>query len=130
MITVIIRLVNVHCRDTKIEVLVKSSKPFNGRVYALGRSETCNVVIQNSDTFRLDLTMIGGDCNTQSVNGMYTNTIVLQHHNVVLTKADKIYKIKCTYDMSPRNVTFGMMPIRYEDTRFRARSSTLPDLTS
>ena len=105
----------MQCRDTKIEVLVKTNKPFNGRVYALGRSETCNVDIQNSDAFRLDLTMTGGDCNTQSMAGMFTNTIVLQHHSVVMTKADKIYKIKCTYDMSPRNVSFGMMPIRDPD---------------
>lgn len=30
-----------------------------------------------------------------------------------MTKTDKIYKIRCTYDMSPKNITFGMMPIRY-----------------
>lgn len=106
-------LVGVHCRDTKIEVLIKTNKPFSGRVYALGRSETCNIDVQNSDTFRLDLSMNGGDCNTQSMSGMFTNTIVLQHHSVVMTKGDKIYKIKCTYDMSPRNVSFGMMPIRF-----------------
>ena len=45
--------------------------------------------------------------------GVYTNTVVLQHHSVVMTKADKIYKVKCTYDMSSKNITFGMMPIRY-----------------
>ncbi len=108
--------VAVQCRDTKIEVLVKTNRPFNGRVYALGRSETCNIDVQNSDTFRLDLSMNGGDCNTQSMSGMFTNTIVLQHHSVVMTKGDKIYKIKCTYDMSPRNVSFGMMPIRYDNS--------------
>lgn len=43
---------------------------------------------------------------------MFTNTVILQHHSVVMTKADKIYKVKCTYDMSPKDVTFGMMPIR------------------
>lgn len=30
-----------------------------------------------------------------------------------MTKADKIYKVKCTYDMSSKNITFGMMPIRW-----------------
>lgn len=43
---------------------------------------------------------------------MYSNTVVLQHHSVVMTKADKIYKVKCTYDMSSKNITFGMVPIR------------------
>jgi len=59
--------------------------------------------------------MGGQDCNTQAVSGVYTNTVVLQHHNVVMTKADKIYKVKCTYDMSSKNITFGMMPIRDQE---------------
>ncbi|KAJ3664745.1 hypothetical protein Zmor_000291 [Zophobas morio] len=104
--------VSVNCKDTKIAVQVRTNKPFNGRIYALGRSETCNVDVINSDLFRLDLTMTGQDCNTQSVIGVYSNTVVLQHHSVVMTKADKIYKVKCTYDMSSKNITFGMMPIR------------------
>ncbi|KAI4457720.1 hypothetical protein MML48_7g00009331 [Holotrichia oblita] len=104
--------VSVNCKDTKIAVQVRTNKPFNGRIYALGRSETCNVDVFNSDQFRLDLTMTGQDCNTQSVVGVYSNTVVLQHHSVVMTKADKIYKVKCTYDMSSKNITFGMMPIR------------------
>ncbi|KAJ8888659.1 hypothetical protein PR048_008151, partial [Dryococelus australis] len=104
--------VSVNCKDTRIAIQVRTNKPFNGRIYALGRSETCNNDIQNSDLFRLDLTMNGQDCNTQSVIGVYTNTVVLQHHSIVMTKADKIYKVKCTYDMSSKNITFGMMPIR------------------
>lgn len=104
--------VSVNCKDTKIAVQVRTNKPFNGRIYALGRSETCNIDVINSDLFRLDLTMTGQDCNTQSVTGVYSNTVVLQHHSVVMTKADKIYKVKCTYDMSSKNITFGMMPIR------------------
>ncbi|XP_066586313.1 uncharacterized protein tyn [Prorops nasuta] len=108
--------VSVDCKDTRIAVQVRTNKPFNGRIYALGRSETCNIDVINSDLFRLDLTMSGQDCNTQSVTGIYSNTVVLQHHSVVMTKADKIYKVKCTYDMSSKNITFGMMPIRDPDT--------------
>ncbi|XP_043274615.1 uncharacterized protein tyn [Venturia canescens] len=104
--------VTVDCKDTRIAVQVKTNQAFNGRIYALGRSETCNIDVVNSDLFRLDLTMSGQDCNTQSVTGVYTNTVVLQHHSVVMTKADKIYKVKCTYDMSSKNITFGMIPIR------------------
>lgn len=59
--------VTVDCKDTKIAVQVRTNKPFNGRIYALGRSETCNIDVANSDLFRLDLTMSGQDCNTQSV---------------------------------------------------------------
>jgi len=107
--------VSVHCKDTRIVVNVGTNKPFSGRIYALGRSETCNVDVINSDTFRLDLTMAGQDCNTQSASGIYTNTVVVQRHSVVMTKTDKIYKVRCTYDTSSKNITFGMMPIRDPD---------------
>ncbi|KAH0557273.1 uncharacterized protein LOC123271401 isoform X1 [Cotesia glomerata] len=112
--------VTVNCKDTRIAVQVRTNKPFNGRIYALGRSETCNIDVTNSDLFKLDLTMSGQDCNTQSVRdgfqtGVYSNTVVLQHHSVVMTKADKIYRVKCTYDMSSKNITFGMIPIKDPD---------------
>lgn len=107
--------VGVHCKDTRIVVNVNTNQPFSGRIYALGRSETCNVDVINSDSFRLDLTMSGQDCNTQSVAGIYTNTVVVQRHSVVMTKTDKIYKVRCTYDTTSRNITFGMMPIRDPD---------------
>jgi len=107
--------VTVHCKDTRIVVNVGTNRPFSGRIYALGRSETCNVDVINSDSFRLDLTMSGQDCNTQSVSGVYTNTVVVQRHSVVMTKTDKIYKVRCTYDTTSRNITFGMMPIRDPD---------------
>ncbi|KAK3864027.1 hypothetical protein Pcinc_030252 [Petrolisthes cinctipes] len=105
--------VSVHCKDTRIVVEVATNEPFNGRIYALGRSETCNIQVINSDQFRLDLSMAGQDCNTQSAGGVYTNTVVIQHHSIVMTKTDKIYKIRCTYDMTSKNITFGMLPIRY-----------------
>ena len=60
-------VVTVHCKDTRIVVNVGTNRPFSGRIYALGRSETCNVDVISSDSFRLDLTMAGQDCNTQSV---------------------------------------------------------------
>ena len=48
-------------------------------------------------------------------SGVYTNTVVVQRHSVVMTKTDKIYKVRCTYDTSSKNITFGMMPIRDPD---------------
>lgn len=66
-ITIDFFTVAVRCKDTRIAVQVRTNKPFNGRIYALGRSETCNIDVINSDEFRLDLTMGGQDCNTQSV---------------------------------------------------------------
>lgn len=73
--------------------------------------------------------------NVTFQGGVYTNTVVVQRHSVVMTKTDKIYKVdgqlkillrennfslplpqvRCTYDTSSKNITFGMMPIRDPD---------------
>ncbi|XP_075678435.1 trynity isoform X3 [Dermatophagoides pteronyssinus] len=123
--------VALKCTDTKIVVNVQTSRPFHGRIYALGRSETCNLNVRNSQQFTLDISLGGQDCNTQSLGGMYTNTVVLQHHNVVLTKADKVYHVRCTYETTSRNVTFGMMPVRDPDTLqiTSAPEAPLPKIT-
>lgn len=61
-----LQTVSVHCKDTRIVVEVMTNRNFNGRIYALGRSKTCNIQVIQSNKFRLDLSMAGQDCNTQS----------------------------------------------------------------
>ncbi|XP_013774463.1 uncharacterized protein LOC106459393 [Limulus polyphemus] len=108
--------VTLQCTDRYIKVFVNTNRPFHGRIYALGRSETCNSNVLNGQKFRLNVPLTGQDCNTESLGGVYTNTIVLQHHSVVMTKADKIYNVRCTYETNPKNVSFEMMSVRDPDT--------------
>lgn len=58
--------VALKCTDTKMVVNVKTQRPFFGRIYALGRSETCNANIKNQNQFQLDMYLTGQECNTQS----------------------------------------------------------------
>ncbi|XP_013782184.1 uncharacterized protein LOC106466448, partial [Limulus polyphemus] len=108
--------ISIQCTDTKMVVFVRTNKPFHGRIYALGRSETCQASVKNGNQFDLDVSLKGQDCNTESVGGVFTNTVVLQHHSIVMTKSDKVYNIRCTYETSSKNVSFGMMPVRDPDT--------------
>ena len=62
--------VALKCTDTKMVVSVKTQRPFFGRIYALGRSETCNANIKNQNQFQLDMYLTGQECNTQSAVSM------------------------------------------------------------
>ncbi|XP_022255878.1 uncharacterized protein LOC106471553 [Limulus polyphemus] len=104
--------VSLECKDTKMIVFVRTNKPFRGRIYALGRSRTCQANVYNDNQFELDVSLKGQECNTQSSGGVFTNTMVLQHHSLVMTKSDKVYNIRCTYEVSSKNVSFGMIPVR------------------
>ena len=58
--------VSLRCTDTRITVNVRTSQPFHGRIYALGRSETCNEKINNLQYFSLEMPLSGEQqCNTQ-----------------------------------------------------------------
>ncbi|KAG1688210.1 General transcription factor 3C polypeptide 5 [Nymphon striatum] len=116
----------VSCENTGITVNVKTNQPFNGRIYALGRSETCNKGIQNGQQFNLRMSLSGQDCNTQSLGGVYSNTVVVQHHSVVMTKTDKVYNLRCTYDVKSKNISFGMMPVRDPDSMYITSAPEAP----
>ena len=92
--SVMLFAVSVHCKDTRIVVNVGTNKPFSGRIYALGRSETCNVDVINSDTFRLDLTMAGQDCNTQSAVSRMNRYISIYLHTFYKYLQNIIDKLK------------------------------------
>lgn len=63
--------VALKCTDTKMVVNVKTQRPFFGRIYALGRSETCNANIKNQNQFQLDMYLTGQECNTQSAVSVF-----------------------------------------------------------
>ncbi|XP_076343318.1 uncharacterized protein LOC143243347 [Tachypleus tridentatus] len=118
--------VSIKCTDTQMVIFARTNKPFHGRIYALGRSETCRSNVHNSQQFQLDVSLKGQDCNTESANGVFTNTIVLQHHTVVMTKSDKVYKVRCTYETTSKNVSFGIMPVQDPDMTHVTASPIAP----
>lgn len=69
--------VSLKCTDTKMVINVKTQRPFFGRIYALGRSETCNANIKNQNQFQLDMYLTGQECNTQSAVSMIVQFLVL-----------------------------------------------------
>lgn len=73
--------VSLKCTDTKMVINVKTQRPFFGRIYALGRSETCNANIKNQNQFQLDMYLTGQECNTQSaVSNKHTYTYYIYYH--------------------------------------------------
>lgn len=76
--------VALKCTDTKMVVNVKTQRPFFGRIYALGRSETCNANIKNQNQFQLDMYLTGQECNTQSVVSIIPAAVAVQVLYIIL----------------------------------------------
>ncbi|CAG0881310.1 unnamed protein product [Darwinula stevensoni] len=111
--------IEVQCRGTDMLAKIKSTKLFNGKIYAKESPMGCMSSIQDSMEFELSMPYESKACKallystmgisarqvTKSLPGEYTNQIVVQHHKNIVTSADLGLSLICMYDLGSRNVT-------------------------
>ena len=85
---------------------VKTSKVFNGKIYAKSKPNSCVSDINNSLEFEIKMPYHGLDCDVKEPShGKYTNDIVIQHHDMIVTTQDLGLSIHCQYDLSNKSVS-------------------------
>lgn len=90
----------VDCEPQVMRARVKSNMVFKGRVYARGRPSTCSQDISNSMDFTLPIHLSGSDCGTISkTEGHFSNVLVIQSNDHVVTAMDKAIGVSCTFDV-------------------------------
>lgn len=107
--------VTVVCRAREMVAKVKTNKLFNGKIYAKNAPLSCVNDITNSMDF--ELTMAFNDACSINKNispslgsdgkqsaGIFTNEIVLQHNDMIVTNSDMGLNIKCQYDLRNQTV--------------------------
>lgn len=97
--------VTIACRSREMVARVKTNKLFNGKIYAKNSPLSCVNDISNSMDF--ELTMAFNDACSISrspATGLFTNEIVIQHNDMVVTNADMGLNLKCQYDLRNQTV--------------------------
>lgn len=98
--------VTVVCKAREMIARVKTNKLFNGKIYAKNAPLSCMNDITNSMDF--ELTMAFNDAcsisRSAANNGIFTNEIVLQHNDMIVTNSDMGLNIKCQYDLRNQTV--------------------------
>lgn len=116
--------VTIECKPTEMVTKFKTSKLFNGKVYAKGSPNSCAVGVANSLEFSLSMGYNDLECNIRQTSlGMYVNDVVIQHHNTIVTSADLGLAVTCQFDLTNITVTndhdmgvYGdLEPALYED---------------
>ncbi|EDW27965.1 GL27254 [Drosophila persimilis] len=78
--------VSIDCRSGEMITKIRTSKLFDGKVYAKGAPKSCAVNVNNSLEFDLKMRYNDLECNVrQSAYGRYMNDIVIQHHDMIVT---------------------------------------------
>ncbi|KAG1653546.1 hypothetical protein GQR58_025497 [Nymphon striatum] len=92
--------VAVTCEPDRMVADVKTNKMFRGKIYAKSQPSTCQVDISHSTHFTLPVPLVGARCGTiTEAEGKFSNVIVIQANDRVVTSVDKAVGVHCSYQV-------------------------------
>lgn len=97
--------VTVSCKSREMVARVRTNKLFNGKIYAKNAPLSCMTDVSQSMDFELNMAFQDA-CSIikNSQTGLFTNEIVIQHNDMVVTNADIGLNLKCQYDLRNQTV--------------------------
>nr|XP_046914659.1 uncharacterized protein LOC124495350 isoform X2 [Dermatophagoides farinae] len=137
--------ITVLCQSKEMKIQIETSKLFNGKIYAQNRPRSCMNDIMNMLNFELSIpytddynattTTTGNDelvqCDTrQPTPGRFTNDIIIQHHDLVLTTKDLALGIFCKFDLQNSSIAQVDLKIQGEISTDKLKGTAkLPELS-
>ncbi|EDV43821.1 uncharacterized protein Dana_GF18669 [Drosophila ananassae] len=101
--------VTIECGGGDMLARIRTSKLFNGKVYAKGSPKSCSVDVKSALDFELRMNYHDLECNVrQSSAGRYVNDIIIQHHDMIVTSSDLGLALACQYDLTNKSVSNGV----------------------
>ncbi|GIY41236.1 uncharacterized protein CDAR_574131 [Caerostris darwini] len=101
--------VTIECRSREMVAFVKTTKVFNGKVYVKSRPNSCVTDVINSMEFEIRMAYHDLNCDVkQEGNSEFSNDIVIQHHDMIVTNQDLGVTVHCQYDLSNKSVAHGV----------------------
>ncbi|XP_055849060.1 uncharacterized protein LOC129914045 [Episyrphus balteatus] len=98
--------VTIECGAGDMIARIRTSKLFDGKVYAKGSPKSCSVDVKTSLDFELRMGYNDLECNVrQSGSGRYMNDVVIQHHDTIVTSSDLGLAVTCQYDLTNKSVS-------------------------
>jgi PAN domain len=98
--------VTIECRAGDMIAKIRTSKLFDGKVYAKGAPNSCSIDVKNSLEFELKMGYQDIECNVrQNGLGRYLNDVVIQHHDMIVTSSDLGLALTCQYDLTNKTVS-------------------------
>ena len=81
--------VTIDCRAADMIATVRTNKIFNGKIYAKENPNSCVVDVENSIEFSIKMAYNDLECDVKRKSmGVYTNEVIIQHHDSIVTSAD------------------------------------------
>ena len=97
--------VTIDCRAADMIATVRTNKIFNGKIYAKDNPNSCVVDVDSAIEFNIKMGYNDIECNVKRKSqGVYTNEVIIQHHDSIVTALDLGLALNCQYDLSNRTI--------------------------
>ncbi|KAG8201943.1 hypothetical protein JTE90_027419 [Oedothorax gibbosus] len=101
--------VTIQCRSREMVAFVRTTKVFNGKVYAKSKPNSCVTDVINNNEFEIRMAYHDLNCDVKQQGGNeFSNDIVIQHHDMIVTNQDLGVTVHCQYDLSNKSVAHGV----------------------
>ena len=98
--------VSILCRAREMVAQVRTSKLFNGKIYAKSKPNSCVNDVSNTLDFEISMPFHDVMCDVKQVDaGSFSNDIIIQHHDMIVTTQDLGLSVHCNYDLSNRSIS-------------------------
>jgi len=97
--------VSIDCHSSDMVANIVTSTMFDGKVYAKGSPLSCVEDIENKLEFSIQFGYNDIDCGVErEEQGVYSNDVVIQHHDRIVTSSDLGLSVTCQYDLTNKTV--------------------------
>jgi len=97
--------VSIDCHSADMVAHIVTSTAFDGKIYAKGSPLSCVEDIQNTLNFNITFGYNDIECGVQREGyGVYSNEVVIQHHDRIVTSSDLGLSVTCQYDLANKTV--------------------------
>jgi putative uncharacterized protein (fragment) len=94
------------CKAKEMVAKIKTSKLFSGKIYAKTKPNSCVNDVSGSLNFEISMPYHDLMCDVkQKSSGEFTNDIIIQHHDMIVTTQDIGLAVHCQYDLSNQSVS-------------------------
>lgn len=97
--------VSIDCHSADMVANIVTSVHFDGKIYAKGSPLSCVEDIENSLSFNITFGYNDIECGVEREGpGVYSNEVVIQHHDRIVTSSDLGLSLTCEYNLANKTV--------------------------
>lgn len=98
--------VAIECKSSDMTANIMTSALFGGKIYAKGSPVTCMEDVDEALKFSITMGYNDLECGVErEAPGVYSNEVIIQHHDRIVTSSDLGLSLTCQYDLTNKSVS-------------------------